>query len=356
MLLIFFLTLTIQQNGLIKVVQGCFWGCDKLNDHQMWVYSQGCADDPNKDNATVGRQYFIKTTNPSNRSMVNKQCRGSTTFRFYRVECVKNYTEHDYLIETAELAYYNDNKNDNNSSQIEIYPYYKYTITEPELELCLNHSVYNLKTSFPAEKNDKHGGGVTLFLSWQTLRWDKITFASKTLISVNGRDIQTLEPGHTQFRIRRLARCQRKPSLVCVRLESRFAKITSFLGKRSTELAKECVTVTTPCVSKPETPTSKSHEIVIIVVLAVIFVIAIATLAYYIYRQSGRNRQGQTGQENNSAAHNTNAVDENELVGRRKETRDETSECYKLMLPDGYRAIDRQYSTVNVVNGGNSRY
>ena len=346
MLLILFLTLTIQQNGLIKVVQGCIGGCDRLNDHQMWVYSHGCVHDPNKDNATVGRQYLIKTTNPSHRSMVNKQCRGSTTFGFYKVECVKNYTEHDYLIETAELAYYNDNKNDNNGSQIEIYPRYKHTVTEPELELCLNHSVYNLKTSFPAEKNDKHGGGVTLFLSWQTLRWDKITFASKTQISVNGRDIQTLEPGHTQFRIRRMARCQRQPSLVCVRLEN----------QRSTELAKECVTVTTPCVSKPETPTSKSHEIVIIVVLAVIFVIAIATLAYYIYRQSGRNRQGQTGQENKSAAHNTNAVDENELVGRREETRDETSECYKLMLLDGYRVSDRQYSTVNVVNGGDSHY
>ena len=138
------LTLALRICIFLKITpsEGCYWECSKRSDSQMDVYAVGCVDAPRTErsgraggqrklqNETSGNQqqqqqtlnrikYFIRTTNTQNVSVLHRQCTGESIMpRSYKVSCVKNYTEHDYLIKNAEIVYW-ENGDENGPIMVE---------------------------------------------------------------------------------------------------------------------------------------------------------------------------------------------------------------------------------------------
>ena len=272
LLLIPALLLILQQD--ITKVDACYWGCEQLNDHQMKIYSMSCANDSNIN-------YFIRTTNTHNRKIDLTQCH-TTKGLFIRVECLKNYTQHDYLMGKSELYYY---KNNNKNSMKIIR--HSYTIVEPQLESCLKHTVYNLTSVFLNIPNNKNDRRISVLLSWQTMKWDKETFVRKTIITKHGKVIQTLEAGNTKYRIDRMQRCRNIP--VCIQLESKYRGTMMIASVKATPiLTTKCITIATPCDPMPynngdDTTSLKPHEIVLIIV-GVVIVIGIIVFIVFLIR------------------------------------------------------------------------
>ena len=268
-LLLIFLLLIIQQD--ITKVDTCYWGCEQVNDHQMKIYSMSCANDSNIN-------YFIRTINTHNRKIDLTQCH-TTKGLFIRVECLKNYTQHDYLMGKSELYYY---KNNNKNSMKIIR--HSYTIVEPQLESCLKHTVYNLTSVFLNIPNNKNDRRISVLLSWQTMKWDKEIFVRKTIITRNGLVLLTLEADHTKYRIDDMQRCQNIS--VCVKIDSQYLNGMKASSTKATPiLATKCITIATPCDPVPDNKDGhktslKSYEIILILVGVSIIVIGIIYLAY----------------------------------------------------------------------------
>ena len=306
--------LLLQEDGLltrISNVDACYWDCKLLNNHQMEIFSKSCAE-----NSSF--KYFIRISNKSHHTTQLEQCRTyvETPFESIRVACPKNYTQHDYLITQADLLYYKNNYQNSNESFI---VQHTHTFSEAKLQNCLNHTIFNLTSAFTNNNNGK----ISVLLSWQTLKWDRETFAEKTVISLNGEDRQTLDADHTTFRIERMSRC--KQSEVCVRLEGKHElKGSSVLAK------KECITIATPCDPVVDnSSTLETYEIVLIVVGSIVFVVCAVILVYFkikLSRKLSENDNSKSG----GPVEETQLIEQTEFIqSRSSDTVNDSSSVHR---------------------------